>query len=232
MARIPRRVVLTCHQIKLVRLRIRRRALLDRFLFSRQQFQFERVDDRFRNFILQREDVVQVAIVALGPQMAVGRALDQLCRDAHAVARFAHAALENMRDIELAGDLSDIDSLRLERERRVARDDGERGHLAQIGDDVLGDAVAEIFLLRIAAHVDEREDADGKAPTALHRGGKRLLRRSNMQCEHMHGSLDILDRVLAEILIRAALCLLPDRAPCAIPRRRRVWRALAGAPRH
>ena len=38
--------------------------------------------------------------------------------------------------------------------------------LRQIGDDVLADAVAEIFLLGVAAHVDERQDADRHARRA------------------------------------------------------------------
>ena len=56
--------------------------------------------------------------------------------------------------------MRDVDTLALEREGGVARDDEERRHLAQIGDDVLADAVAEIFLLDIAAHIGEGQHAN------------------------------------------------------------------------
>ena len=62
----------------------------------------------------------------------------------------------------------------LEAERHVARDDGQRRDLAEVGDDVLGDAVGEVLLLRVAAHVGERQHADGDLGPAV-RG--RLSRR-------------------------------------------------------
>ena len=34
------------------------------------------------------------------------------------------------------------------------------GNFRQVGDDVLGDAIAEIFLFGIAAHVVEGQDGD------------------------------------------------------------------------
>ena len=45
----------------------------------------------------------------------------------------------------------------------LREDDRQRRHFAQVGDDVLGDAITEILLLRIAAHVGEGQHADGDA---------------------------------------------------------------------
>src|SRR5262249_16013583 len=87
--------------------------------------------------------------------------VDQLCGDAHAPAGLAYAALDDISDLQSLGYLTDVDGLALEGEGGVARQHVERGDLGQVGDDVLGDAVAEVFLLRIAAHVGEREDGDG-----------------------------------------------------------------------
>ena len=42
----------------------------------------------------------------------------------------------------------------------VARDDQELGEPRQLGDDVLGNAVAEIVLLRVATEIGERKDRD------------------------------------------------------------------------
>ena len=65
-----------------------------------------------------------------------------------------------MAHLELLRDLCGIDVLALEGESRVASRDPQRRDLGEIGDDVLGDAVAEIFLLRVPAHVGKRQDAD------------------------------------------------------------------------
>src|SRR5204862_1920100 len=92
-----------------------------------------------------------------------GRAVDQLRRDPYPATGLAHAAFENVVDLELARDLRNVDVLALEHERRVARGDPQRGHLGEIRDDVLGDAVREVFLFRIAAHVGERENTHGGA---------------------------------------------------------------------
>ncbi len=112
MPRIAGRVVLPRHQVELVRFRIGRRALLDRLLLGRQQLQLQRLDDGFGDLVLQREDVVQIPVEALGPEVAVGRAVDELRGDAHAVARLAHAPLEHVAHLQLARHLRDVDVLR------------------------------------------------------------------------------------------------------------------------
>ena len=152
--------VLPRHQVEVVGIGTDRAALLDRLFLLRQQPQLQRIGDRLRNLVLDRENIGEVAVVALGPDMVAGRAVDQLRGDAHAGARLAHAAFEDVSDAELARRVLDVDLLALETERRVARDDRQRRNLRQIGDDVLADPVAEIFLLRISAHILERQHAD------------------------------------------------------------------------
>src|SRR5206468_6760918 len=108
--------ILPRHQIKVVRFGVRRAALLERPLFFRQELELERTYDGFRNLILDRENVGQIAIVALGPQMIAGRTVDQLRSDAHATAGLAHTALKNMADPELPPDVAHVHRLALERE--------------------------------------------------------------------------------------------------------------------
>src|SRR5258708_7176221 len=92
--------------------------------------------------------------------MIARRAVDQLRGDPNPASGLAYAALEHMADAELPPDVADVHRPALECEGGVARDDGQRGNLGQIGSYVLADSVAEIFLLRISAHVRERKDAD------------------------------------------------------------------------
>ena len=166
-------ILLLGHQHESVGVGVARAALCDGLLLVRQQLESHRPDDRLRDLVLQGEDVVQVAVVALGPDVIAARAFDQLGGDAHALAGLAHAALEHMTDLELPRDLGHVDVFALERKGRIAGDHRKRGDLAQVGGDVFADAVAEILLLGIAAHVDERQHADGDPGRAA---GTRLPR--------------------------------------------------------
>src|SRR5437763_2600948 len=91
--------------------------------------------------------------------MVAGRAVDKLGGDAHAVACFPDASFEDVGHAECPRHLLHIDLHTRESECGVTGNDRQRGDLRQVRDDVLGYAVAEIFLLRLAAHVDERKYA-------------------------------------------------------------------------
>jgi hypothetical protein len=92
--------------------------------------------------------------------VTAGRGVDQLSCNPHPSAGTADTALENVTDAEFARDLGDIDSRALVSESRAARDHKEGAIVRQRRDDVLDDAVGEIFLLRVAAHVLERQDCN------------------------------------------------------------------------
>ena len=108
----------------------------------------QRGDDGRRDLVLDGEDVLQIPVVALGPDVVVGLAVDQLHRDAHPVAGLAHAALDDVVHAQFARDLLHVHRLALELERGVARDDEQLAEARQVGEDVLGQAVGEEFLLR------------------------------------------------------------------------------------
>jgi hypothetical protein len=82
-------------------------------------------------------------------------------RDAEATAAPPNAALQDVARVKLPADLPDIDRLALVLEGRIARDDNELGEPRQLGCDVLGHAIAEIVLLRVAAEIGERQHRDG-----------------------------------------------------------------------
>src|SRR5438552_131822 len=102
----------------------------------------------------------QDAVIFVGPNMRAGLSLDELSRDAQAIAAFAQAALEHVANAELAPDLLDVDDLALVGEARIPRDHEQPIDPRQAGDDILDHAVGEILLLGIAAHVLERQHRD------------------------------------------------------------------------
>jgi hypothetical protein len=129
--------------------------------------------------VLNGEDVGQLPIEPLRPEVPAGGRVDELRGDPDPAAGLADAALEDMTHAEALADLADIDVLALEGEGRVAGDDEKLRQLRQRGDDVLGNAVSEIFLLGIAAHVGERQHGDRRAGGLgrLSRGERGLVSR-------------------------------------------------------
>jgi hypothetical protein len=63
-------------------------------------------DDTRGDLVLNREDVGQLMVVTLGPEMGAGRSIDQLAGDTHTLPSLAHATLEDIADIKVAADLS------------------------------------------------------------------------------------------------------------------------------
>ncbi len=76
-------------------------------------------------------------------------------------------------------DLLHLDRPALVGERGIARDHEQAGDLRQIGDQVFGHAVAEIFLLGIAAHVREGQNGDRRL---VGQSGRRCRRRRLRRC--------------------------------------------------
>ena len=68
---------------------------------------------RVGDFVLQLENIGELAVVSLGPQMIAERRVDELPGHANAVRRFAHASFENVAHAQLPGDLTHVDRLRL-----------------------------------------------------------------------------------------------------------------------
>src|SRR5262245_28048118 len=62
-------------------------------------------NDRPGNLVLNSEDVLQLAVVTLGPKVSAGQGIDELGGDADAIAGPTDAAFENVANAELAADL-------------------------------------------------------------------------------------------------------------------------------
>ena len=92
--------------------------------------------------------------------MGPGLRLDQLCGQPHSIAGPPHAALENIAAAQFACELPHINRLSFVNKARIASDDGEPLDPGKSGNDILYDAVGEIFLFRVTAHVGERKHGD------------------------------------------------------------------------
>src|SRR5262249_5015914 len=137
------------------------------------------------------EDVVEGAIIALGPDMrGVGR-VDQLSRDPYSWPELSDAALEHVTHAQFAADILHADCSSLIDKGRVASDDEQPLNPRQSSDDVLDHAVGEIVLFGIPTHVLEWQDRDrrleslGKTVCRLNRrgripGGNNPCRRSGL----------------------------------------------------
>src|SRR5262249_59851181 len=94
-------------------------------LLALRQRDRERADDLLHHLVLGCEDVGEIAIEPLGPQMPAAAGIDELRRDAHAIAGLADAALEHEAHAESPPDLLHFDLLALVHEGGGARDDNQ-----------------------------------------------------------------------------------------------------------
>src|SRR5262249_55667465 len=92
--------VIATKEIELISFGILGRPALDCLLLRRQQPDLQRRNDGLRDLVLQREDIVEVAVIALTPDVAVIARVDQLRRDPHTAARLAHAAFDDIFDLQ------------------------------------------------------------------------------------------------------------------------------------
>ena len=147
-------------QIELIRLDIRRRLCDQPIAFATREGHPQSLGDRLRNLILHVEDVFQLAVVALGPQLIAIGHLAQLHGDAHAIPRPPHAAFEHRRHVQLLADGPKVSPLPLKRERRRARGDAQALERRQRVENLLGDAVTEPVLILRRAHIGEGQHSD------------------------------------------------------------------------
>lgn len=76
------------------------------------------------------------------------------------LADLANAAFDQVAHVKRARRVRKHDGLALVSEDRIAGDNIDAGKLGEIGDQVFGDAVGNIVLLRIAAEIGKWQDRD------------------------------------------------------------------------
>ena len=149
-------------QIVLVSLEVLGRPVRKLRLLAGAELDCERRDDLLLEGILHGEHVVQLAVVALGPQRPVADRVDQLGGDTDPVGRTADAAFQHVAHAQFLRHLRRLRRLPLVGEDRVARDHEQPRELGQIGDQVLGQAVDEEFLLGVVTQIAEGQHGDGR----------------------------------------------------------------------
>ena len=107
------------------------RLALGAFDFGALKLLRDRADDVLGDPILKLEDVVERALIALGPEMAARLRVDELSGDAHAVRRLADAAFEHIAHAQVAADLLHIARPALVGEARIARDHEQPAYVRQ-----------------------------------------------------------------------------------------------------
>ena len=100
--------------------------------------------------------------------MLLGQWIDQVRDDPHSRPGPTNASFEDRRHPKFLRDRGDLLARLLVLHSGRARDDLERADFGELGDDVISDPVAEVLILRVSAHVLERQDGDRL------RGGERL----------------------------------------------------------
>src|SRR6266550_4567833 len=125
-----------------------------------EQFRLDCACNALCDLVLNGEDIGEVSVIPLGPDVRSGGCVNQLRRDTDSVRRFPHAAFEHITYPQLAAHLLHVDSATLVGEGRVPSDDEEPTRPRQCRDDVIHDPVREILLLGVAAHVLEWQDCD------------------------------------------------------------------------
>ena len=121
----------------------------------------KRPGDLGGELFLNGENVADLAIVSLGPDMLVGGGADELAGHAHLVAGPPHAALEQVGDAQFLGDLPAGLRRAAILHDRGARHDAQLRDEREVGEDVLLDAVGEKGAVLLLAHVAERKDGEG-----------------------------------------------------------------------
>ncbi|TIM26866.1 MAG: hypothetical protein E5Y63_26955 [Mesorhizobium sp.] len=114
----------------------------------------KRADD----LLLDDEEITDLAVVGVSPQMRSVIRIQQLGGHLQPVSDLLLAAFEQVVDAEFISDLPGVGGLVALPETRVPGDDGVSLAPRKLGDDPLGDGVAEISLIRAGTHVIEGKD--------------------------------------------------------------------------
>ena len=150
-------------------------------------------DDLVGDVVLDLEYVGQRSIVSFGPDMRAVVGTDELRDHPDRVSGAPYGAFQHGIHIQRLRHVRDRRVLVLEVETGSPRGDPQAVHLGQEVQQFLRQAVTEVFVFLVLAHVDERQDGDGVQL------GSRAL-RSRTRC-------------LRGLVVRGTLRLVPTKQP-------------------
>ena len=131
-------------EIKIIGLQILRGLLPNLSLFAGGEGCFELGCDRLRELTLEREDVLQFAIVLLRPNLRVCLGVDELRVNPHAITRNLHASFQYVRNAQVVPDLLHVSILAPVGCDTTAADDLQISHFAEIGQNIVLNTIGKI----------------------------------------------------------------------------------------
>ena len=148
-------------QIKVVGREVFGRAFLDERFLLRGNRRLQLRHDGLRDFALNCEDIRQVAVVSLRPNLPIRSRIDQVRDDPQAMFGALHRSLEQIGDAELLADFLPVTGLVvLVLPDTGAPDDFQVGDFRQVGEDLVLHAVGEERIILFRAQVFERQNRD------------------------------------------------------------------------
>ena len=111
------------------------------------------VGDRTGQFPLQLQQIGELALVGVRPDVVVRHAVDELDGQPHASAGTLHRTLDDGVDAQFACDLRQRLVGPFESHHRGAGDDAQAVNLREARDHLVGHAVGEVLLNRISRQV-------------------------------------------------------------------------------
>ena len=126
-----------------------------------------------RDVFLYGEDVGEVAVVIVRPNLQAVLRLNELRRDAHAVSRLAHRAFDEVGRAERLPYGARFLVLAFELERGRAGDNTQIRHFRERTGDFVGHAVGEEIPACITRHVCKGHDRNGNRIADIERGPAR-----------------------------------------------------------
>ena len=115
-------------------------AFLNSQFLGRCDFGVQSFGDFLRDLTLDCEQIIQIAVVLLGPDVRVSARVDQLRVETKMRAGSADAALQNMRNPQIISDLAEISFATVIHDTGPA-DDFQIGDLRQLGQNIVLNAI-------------------------------------------------------------------------------------------
>src|SRR5262245_61417729 len=113
-----------------------------------------------RDVVTNGEDVVDLPVIAVNPDLLPRSGIDQLRRYAHVLIGALYAALDDVMNIEVLSHLSHLRRLVLVCQGRIANHDDQLGKLGQPRDQLLGNSIGKVLLVVSGTHVVIGQDWD------------------------------------------------------------------------
>jgi hypothetical protein len=132
--------------------------------------------------------------------MKASGGVDQLRVDPDPVRRAPDTTFQHVADTQVSGDLLGWHRPSFVLKHRMPGRHGQARQLRQIGDQILGETVAEVFLLRVAGEIVKRQHGNrGSVRQGRYRSLRNPARGRAGPLPRVHRLRDILDLLLAQI---------------------------------